>query len=593
MNKLDRQAMLELLDSFLDQAPNPVFIAGPDGKIALLNSHSENLFAYPRAELIGMSLQTLVPEIFGSDASSSAEYLRNPQPRPMGLDAELFGRRNDGTEFPVDASLTPVYTVNGLIILASIVDITKRSTAERSRKHLAALVESSDDAIFSKALDGTITSWNKGAEHLYGYSAQEIIGHPLSLIVPFEKSSEIPELLDRVARGEGIEHYETTRTRKDGSIVDVSVTISPIRDSIGSITGASVIARDISELKQAEERFRAFLEFAPDAIVMIDVDGAIQIVNAQVERLFGFSRSELVGSPVEKLIPQRFNDAHIKHRSSFTNDPRPRLMGAGLELYGVRKDGAEFQVEISLSPLPTRDGFLYAAAIRDVTERKRLERLRDEFIGNAAHELRTPLATLNGIAEVLTQHFEDLTKEQRDEMLAALNRQGERASNLISNLLDLSRLDGGRADIQLVDLEIQSAIHRCIETAPPPADHTIDVRIEPGLCVRADSMRFEQVIVNLLTNAYRYGGRTIHIETNQERSSIIISIGDDGAGVPADIIPSVFEPFTRGPDARKVGGSGIGLALCRRLIRAFGGDIWYEAAEPHGARFRIRLVKVE
>ncbi|MGO9342981.1 MAG: ATP-binding protein [Acidimicrobiales bacterium] len=337
----------------------------------------------------------------------------------------------------------------------------------------------------------------------------------------------------------------------------------------------------------AEEAARAFLEFSPDAVVIIAASGMIILVNAQTESMFGYSRAELVGQPVEILIPKRLRNVHALQRDRYAARPRVRPMEAGLDLLGRRKDGTEFPVDISLAPVETARGRLVAASVRDITDRKRLEKVGDQFIYHAAHELRTPLATLAALGETLAVRMNEMSSEDVSDALGALRRQGQRASTLIDNLLDLSQLDGGHADVKLVPVDLGKAMSRVIEAAPPPEGKTVYSELE-HVIVLADQLQLERLLTNLLTNAYRYGGSQIRVNAVPADGDVEVDVSDDGDGVAAELKDTVFDPFVRGKLAREVGGSGIGLALCQRIVESMGGTIWYDES-GRGASFKFRL----
>ncbi|MEN3304143.1 MAG: hypothetical protein V7603_345 [Micromonosporaceae bacterium] len=293
--------------------------------------------------------------------------------------------------------------------------LAERGAVLAERRELAAIVQSSHDAIMGKTLDGVITSWNAGAERLYGYRAAAVIGRHADLLVPPDQRAHEALTLRRIANGERVEQYDTERIRVDGSVVTVARTVSPITDPTGHIVGVASVSRDVSERQRAEVKFRGLLEAAPDAIVGVNRHGRIELVNAQAERLFGYARDELLGQPVEMLVPEYARGLHPGHRRRYSAQPQPRPMGAGMQLAGRRKDGSQFPAEISLSAIQTEDGVLVSAAIRDVSERTRAE-VKVRGLLEAAPDAIVGV-TPDGAITLVNAQAERLFGYHRDELL--------------------------------------------------------------------------------------------------------------------------------------------------------------------------------
>ena len=333
----------------------------------------------------------------------------------MGEGLELFGRRKDGTEFPVDIMLSPIDTSEGPVVLTVIRDVTAQKQTEtalrESEQRFRLLVENVDDyAIFMLDPEGKVSTWNAGAERIKGYSADEIIGQHFSRFYTQEDLlSGKPDMELKTAALQGRFEDEGWRMRKDGSRFWANVIITAVRDPSGKLLGFSKITRDFTERMKAEEsvrlseeRFRSLFEFSPDAIIVSDQDGKIAEINGQVEKFFGYNRGELLGQSVETLVPERFRRGHPSHRKDYGAEPRTRPMGIGLELYGRRKDGTEFPVDIMLSPVRTDGGKLVLSVIRDLSEKKKAE----EELARKEREKRYLEEELN------TEHrFEDIIGE--------------------------------------------------------------------------------------------------------------------------------------------------------------------------------------
>ena len=371
--------------------------------------------------------------------------------------------------------------------------MSERKRTDLTRAHLAAIVESSDDAIVSKTLQSIILSWNKGAERLFGYSADEAIGQPITMLIPPDRRDEEQQILERIIRGERIEHFETVRVRKDGRRIDISLTISPIRDARGEIVGASKVARDISHRKSLEAR-----------------------------------------------------NSELREREQLARQ-----------------------------------------------EAEAANRAKDEFLAMLGHELRNPLSPILTALQLMKLRGGGGLERER----TVIERQVSHLTRLVDDLLDVSRIARGKVELKEELVEIAEVVAKAIEIATPLLDqrtHALDVDVPRRLWVRGDSIRLNQVVSNLLTNAAKYtppGGR-ITVRATEERGEIVIRVRDTGIGIAPDVLPHVFDLFVQERQAidRSQGGLGLGLTIVRNLVERHGGTVSAHSDGPGtGSEFVVRL----
>lgn len=341
-------------------------------------------------------------------------------------------------------------------------------------------------------------------------------------MVPPDRAGELEELLHRAGRGERV-HLETQHLRANGEAVGVALTAAPVRDRADAVVGVSVVAHDVTARKRVEEQLRGLLESAPDAMVIVDAEGRITLVNRRTEELFGYRRKELLGQPVETLVPDRFQQRHREHRDGFLADPGVRPMGAGVQLNARRKDGSEFPVEISLGPLETDRGTLVSAAVRDITDRRRAEEAleearqaaekanhaKSEYLSRMSHELRTPLNAILGFAQLL--ELDELRDDQR-ESLGHILSAARHLLALINEVLDIAAIEAGRLPLSVEPVALADVVGEAVSLIRPLADqhNVLLVGDSTTICdqhVLADRQRLKQILLNLLSNAVKYTGR--------------------------------------------------------------------------------------
>ena len=360
---------------------------------------------------------------------------------------------------------------------------------------------------------------------------------------------------------------------------------------------------------QPEHHFHGFLETAPDAVVIIDGNGVIAQVNSQTEQLFGYGRAELLGRPLEMLMPERYRGSHFAQTRAYTADPRARPMGSGLDLFGMRKDGSEFPIDVSISPLPPQKEIFIASTIRDMTSHRRLEeelrqrtreleeadRQKDNFLSTVAHELRSPLTVLSLAVQFLRLPQAD--PKLHEQTLSRLERQTAYMARLIEDLLDLTRVRCGTFTLRREVVDLRSVFVTAAETAQPlieSREHRLELTPFPEpLWVIGDPARLIEVVSNLLNNAATYtpkGGR-IWLSAAKEGQTVTVRIRDDGMGIPKEMLSRVFELFARAAPAEdSSAGLGIGLALVRRLVELHGGTVEATSDGPgKGSEFIVRL----
>jgi PAS domain S-box-containing protein len=524
---------------------------------------------------------------------------------------EIIIERPDGSRRHVLPHPQPLWDTHGNVTGAinMLVDITDTKTAEVQSAKLVAIVQSSDDAIIGKTLDGIVTSWNPGATRIFGYTADEMIGQSITKLIPRELIDEEPRILERLKKGERVEHFETKRKTKDGRILDISLTISPIKDKNDRITGASKIARDITEKKQAlqlitesEEKFRMAIrstnlgtwEYLPLQHKLIWSEECCKIFGVPVDidmsyelflQLIHPDDTEFVHQEVQNALqPGSTGNYDIQYRIIKQSDKQHRWVRAQGKTYFNNNQAIRF-----------------IGTALDITKEKQLEQRKDDFIKMASHELKTPITSIKGYVQLLLTIYDEMNEEK---LLAAkgtirtslhtISKQVVKLTRLVTELLDLSRIESGKLEMNKIMFDLPTLVEETVQDARHTTSrHALIVNSEFEGAIYGDRDRISQVLLNLLTNAIKYSPDSepieIFIKGNDE--TVTVSVKDQGIGIDKKEHIKVFERFYRveGKSEQTYPGFGIGLFIANEIVQRHSGFMTLQSEKGKGSTFNFTL----
>jgi len=634
-----------LARAIFESSLDPMVVLDAEGLIEDFNPAAEQTLGYTKSEAAGrIFADVIIPAHWRERYKQGLQrYAETGEGMMFGRRTQMPVLRSDKTEIPVECSITvmhrpgfpPFFTVH-------LRDISDRLRSERTTAHLAAIVTSSDDAIVSKDLTGIVTSWNQGAERLFGYRADEMIGQPVLKLIPPDRHDEERRILEKVSKGEMIKTYETIRRRKDGTDFHVSLTISPLRDGQGRVIGASKIARDITDrveheraLAQSRERLRQALQYQEaivgnmgEGLYTVNRQGHLVSMNQAAEKLFGWTKEELLGRKMHDVV-------HYKHP-----DGRPfpaeqcgvvQVFRTGTTLLNqedmfIRKDGGFFNVVYSAAPMRSDDDVTGLVVVfHDVTAQKHAEQaLRDRdraltaaneelshqkavlaeanrelqsFSYSVSHDLRAPLRTIDAYVRIVEEdHRADLNEEVQ-RCLGIVKKAAGQGGELIDDLLEFSRLGRIGMDFRPTKMT-ELARETADELALTQSRQDLDLTIGDLPSCQGDWRLLKLVWANLLSNAFKFTrGRPLRqievgwLPDDRAADACVYYIKDNGVGFDMKYVHKLFGVFQRLHLKDEFEGTGVGLAIVQRIVQRHGGRVWAEGKLDGGATFYFSVPK--
>jgi PAS domain S-box-containing protein len=587
--------------------PDALLVTDATARIVHWSPGASQVFGHVEQDVVGRHfIDVLIP----ADRAREVEHAFPGTRGPVESRIETLALRADGSLIHVDF-LTRAFNGNEQVLWVGR-DVTQPRLEQAARNFAARfgeLLESTPDGMLLVSETGHIVIANGHAERMFGYGPGELQGLVVDALVPppvrpQHVGRRLGYFQQPRAMGAGA---ELLGRRKSGEEFPVEVSLSPLRTDYGLFVISAV--RDVSDRVAAARRFRALLEAAPDAIVITDASGCIVLVNSQTDALFGYGREELIGQKVEILMPERFRGSHTVHREGYAAHPKFRAMGAGLELFARHKDGREFPVEVSLSPIATEEGMLTSAAIRDITERKAVQRRLEEqnlqlaraseaktnFLAGMSHELRTPLNAIIGFTGTLLMRLPGPLNEEQEKQLRTVQWAAHHLLALINDLLDLTRIESGETRLELGDVDCREVAVEAgtqLRSQAEAKGLAFDLDLpESPVAIRSDRRALIQVLMNLLANAVKYTDRgRVRLRLRRVAQDLRFEVHDTGIGIRAGDRERLFKAFSRlerGNERRQ--GTGLGLYLSARLAALLGGRIEVESEVGTGSTFTLVL----